>query len=265
MNLRWKSVRCRAAVCFGNGKEAGEAMGKRSGNGWKRGVRERRIPLMPPGLLLIGHSRLLLTYFVPVTDGVDRNGYHISARMFNLDGVFYRKTADDLQYVGHIRRWTLDPVYLHESARDCEGGRAFSGQPGVRAAESACRSTGEGARFARARTAPGSSARLFRGEANACELVRLGERRRTVLPVAGSASLLTAERGEILSRVNPENDQEPAGRGGPGGTCAKNCGPRMRSSRRSLRRRSGSRRPQTRSESGRALRGLYSSFRRCIL
>ena len=171
-------------------------MGKRSGNGWKRGVRERRIPLMPPGLLLIGHSRLLLTYFVPVTDGIDQSGYHISARMFNLDGVFYRKTADDLQYVGHIRRWTLDPVYLHESARDCEGGRAFSGQPGVRAAESACRSTGEGARFARPRTAPGSSARLFRGEANACELVRLGERRRTVLPVAGRASLLTAERSE---------------------------------------------------------------------
>ena len=126
----------------------------------------------------------------------DQSGYHISARMFNLDGVFYRKTADDLQYVGHIRRWTLDPVYLHESARDCEGGRAFSGQPGVRAAESACRSTGEGARFARPRTAPGSSARLFRGEANACELVRLGERRRTVLPVAGRASLLTAERSE---------------------------------------------------------------------
>lgn len=131
MNLRWKSVRCRAAVCFGNGKEAGEAMGKRSGNGWKRGVRERRILLMPPGLLLIGHSRLLLTYFVPVTDGIDQSGYHISARMFNLDGVFYRKTADDLQYVGHIRRWTLDPVYFHESARDCEGGRACS--PGSRA------------------------------------------------------------------------------------------------------------------------------------
>ena len=44
--------------------------------------------------------------------------------------------------------------------------------------------------------------------------MRLGERRRTVLPVVGSASLLTAERCEILSRVNPENDQEPAGRGG---------------------------------------------------
>lgn len=46
--------------------------------------------------------------------------------------------------------------------------------------------------------------------------MRLGERRRTVLPVVGSASLLTAERCEILSRVNPENDQEPAGRGRAG-------------------------------------------------
>lgn len=130
MNLRWKSVRCRAAVCFGNGKEAGEAMGKRSGNGWKRGVRERRILLMPPGLLLIGHSRLLLTYFVPVTDGIDQSGYHISARMFNLDGVFYRKTADDLQYVGHIRRWTLDPVYLLNPR---EIAKAVERSPGSRA------------------------------------------------------------------------------------------------------------------------------------
>lgn len=89
---------------------------------------------MPPGLLLIGHSRLLLTYFVPVTDGIDRNGYHISARMFNLDGIFYRKTADDLQYVGHIRRWTLDPVYLLNPR---EIAKAVERSPGSRA--SGCR------------------------------------------------------------------------------------------------------------------------------
>lgn len=85
---------------------------------------------MPPGLLLIGHSRLLLTYFVPVTDGIDQSGYHISARMFNLDGVFYRKTADDLQYVGHIRRWTLDPVYLLNPR---EIAKAVEHSPGSRA------------------------------------------------------------------------------------------------------------------------------------
>lgn len=57
---------------------------------------------MPPGLLLIGYSRLLLTYFVPVTDGVDQNGCHISARMFNLDDVFYRKTAGAGRFIRFI-------------------------------------------------------------------------------------------------------------------------------------------------------------------
>ena len=42
------------------------------------------------------------------------------------------------------------------------------------------------------------------------ELVKLGPRRDKVLPAAASEPLLTAERGEILSRVNPENDQELA-------------------------------------------------------
>ena len=40
------------------------------------------------------------------------------------------------------------------------------------------------------------------------ELVKLGPRREKVLPAAASEPLLQTERLEILSRVNPENDQE---------------------------------------------------------
>lgn len=66
----------------------------------------RVLPLVLLGFLLAGYAWLLLTYFVPVTGGVDQNGYHISARMFNLNGVFYRETADDLQHVGHM--WVVN-------------------------------------------------------------------------------------------------------------------------------------------------------------
>lgn len=66
----------------------------------------RFLPLVLLGLLLIGYAWLLLTYFVPVTGGVDQNGYHVSARMYELDGVFFRKTVDDLQHVGHM--WVVN-------------------------------------------------------------------------------------------------------------------------------------------------------------
>ena len=42
------------------------------------------------------------------------------------------------------------------------------------------------------------------------ELVKLGPRRSRVLPADASTPLLTTERSEILSRINPENDQELA-------------------------------------------------------
>lgn len=79
-------------------------MGQETGRAgyWLRRV----LPLVLLGVLLAGYAWLLLTYFVPVTGGVDQNGYHISARMFNLDGVFCRRTVDDLQHVGHM--WVVN-------------------------------------------------------------------------------------------------------------------------------------------------------------
>jgi len=79
-------------------------MGQETGRAgyWLRRV----LPLVLLGVLLAGYAWLLLTYFVPVTGGVDQNGYHISARMFNLDGAFCRRTVDDLQHVGHM--WVVN-------------------------------------------------------------------------------------------------------------------------------------------------------------
>ena len=72
------------------------------GRDWLR----RMLPPVLLGLLLVGYAWLLLVYFVPVTGGVDQNGYHVSARMYNLDGVFHRKAADDLQHIGHM--WVVN-------------------------------------------------------------------------------------------------------------------------------------------------------------
>lgn len=73
---------------------------------WRRKDWNRVIPLVLLGLLLAGYTWLLLTYFVPVTGGVDQNGYHVSGRMMNLDGVSYRKTGDVLEHVGHM--WVVN-------------------------------------------------------------------------------------------------------------------------------------------------------------
>ncbi len=67
---------------------------------------QRIAPLVLLGGFLVFYTWLLLTYFVPVTGGVDQNGYHTCGRMFNLEGVFYQKTVDDLQYVGHM--WVVN-------------------------------------------------------------------------------------------------------------------------------------------------------------
>ncbi len=63
-------------------------------------------PLIGLGILLVAYAWMLLAYFEPITGGVDQNGYHVCARMFNLDGVFYQKPADDLQYIGHM--WVVN-------------------------------------------------------------------------------------------------------------------------------------------------------------
>lgn len=85
-------------------RERKGGMGRETGRTgyWLRRV----LPLVLSGVLLAGYAWLLLTYFVPVTGGVDQNGYHVSARMFNLDGAFCRRTADDLQHVGHM--WVVN-------------------------------------------------------------------------------------------------------------------------------------------------------------
>lgn len=82
------------------------------GNPGEAPVHRRRVlppgfwPLVGLGCLLVGYAWMLLTYFEPITGGVDQNGYHVCARMFNLDGVFYQKPADDLQYIGHM--WVVN-------------------------------------------------------------------------------------------------------------------------------------------------------------
>lgn len=63
-------------------------------------------PLLVLGGMLIVYAMLLKVYLVPTTGGTDQNGYHVSARMFNLNGVFYQKTADDLQFVGSM--WVVN-------------------------------------------------------------------------------------------------------------------------------------------------------------
>ncbi len=68
----------------------------------------RRLPwhLMVLGVVLIANAMLLKVYLVPITGGSDQNGYHVSARMFNLHGVFYQKPVDDLQFVGSM--WSVN-------------------------------------------------------------------------------------------------------------------------------------------------------------
>lgn len=66
----------------------------------------RVLPLVLLALLLAGYTWLLLAYFVPVTGGVDQNGYHVSGRLLNLDGVPYRATGDPLEYVGNM--WVVN-------------------------------------------------------------------------------------------------------------------------------------------------------------
>ena len=67
----------------------------------------KRVPaLLLLGILLAGFTWLQLTYFVPVTGGVDQNGYHASGRILNLDGVSFRKTGDALEYVGSM--WVVN-------------------------------------------------------------------------------------------------------------------------------------------------------------
>lgn len=65
------------------------------------GFRES-VPLLLLGGLLIAYAWLLLAYQVPVTGGTDQNGYHVAARLFNQNGVFYQVPPDPLAFVGHM-------------------------------------------------------------------------------------------------------------------------------------------------------------------
>ncbi len=67
---------------------------------------KRAVPLALLGMLLAGYTWLQLIYFVPVTGGVDQNGYHASGRLLNLTGVSYRTTGDPLEYVGSM--WVVN-------------------------------------------------------------------------------------------------------------------------------------------------------------
>jgi len=58
------------------------------------------------GALLALYCYMQLLYFAPVTGGTDQNGYHVCARMFNLNGVFYQKPGDDLEFIGHM--WVVN-------------------------------------------------------------------------------------------------------------------------------------------------------------
>ena len=64
------------------------------------------LPILFLGALLILYTHVLLVYMIPVTGGTDQNGYHVCARMLNLNGVFYQKPVDDLQFVGHM--WVVN-------------------------------------------------------------------------------------------------------------------------------------------------------------
>ena len=66
----------------------------------------KTLPLLFLGVLLVLYTGVLLTYMIPVTGGTDQNGYHVCARMLNLNGVFYQKPADDLQFIGHM--WVVN-------------------------------------------------------------------------------------------------------------------------------------------------------------
>ncbi len=64
------------------------------------------LPLALLGALLALYCYMQLLYFIPVTGGTDQNGYHVCARMFNLNGVFYQKPGDDLEFIGHM--WVVN-------------------------------------------------------------------------------------------------------------------------------------------------------------
>lgn len=72
---------------------------------WKKTL-SKTLPLLFLGVLLVLYAWLLLTYMIPVTGGTDQNGYHVCARMLNLNGVFYQKPVDDLQFIGHM--WVVN-------------------------------------------------------------------------------------------------------------------------------------------------------------
>ena len=72
---------------------------------WKITFR-KLLPLLFLGVLLVSYTWVLLTYMIPVTGGTDQNGYHVCARMLNLNGVFYQKPVDDLQFIGHM--WVVN-------------------------------------------------------------------------------------------------------------------------------------------------------------
>lgn len=64
------------------------------------------LPLILLGGLLIFYAWSLLHYLVPVTGGTDQNGYHVCARTFNLEGRFYRKPIDKLEFIGSM--WVVN-------------------------------------------------------------------------------------------------------------------------------------------------------------
>ena len=72
---------------------------------WKKTF-PNTLPLLLLGVLLVLYTWVLLTYMIPVTGGTDQNGYHVCARMLNLNGVFYQKPVDDLQFIGHM--WVVN-------------------------------------------------------------------------------------------------------------------------------------------------------------
>ncbi len=64
------------------------------------------LPLILLGGLLLFYTWALLHYLVPVTGGTDQNGYHTCARTFNLEGKFYRKPIDKLEFIGSM--WVVN-------------------------------------------------------------------------------------------------------------------------------------------------------------
>ncbi len=64
------------------------------------------LPLILLGGLLLFYTWALLHYLVPVTGGTDQNGYHVCARTFNLEGKFYRKPIDKLEFIGSM--WVVN-------------------------------------------------------------------------------------------------------------------------------------------------------------